>query len=190
MTVSAIVLAGGRSSRFGRDKLAEPLDGRPLLAHAVGVVQAIADDVVVVLAPDAPEPSLAGVRFARDPEPFGGPLVGLLAGLEVVTEETVLVVAGDMPSLDPGVLRLVIECLDGVQASALLDGETIRPLPAAFLRSAARAAGLRLRDTGERSLRALFGEIVVRTIPDTAWRALDPTAVTLRDIDRPSDLPA
>ncbi|MGH2474787.1 MAG: NTP transferase domain-containing protein, partial [Candidatus Limnocylindrales bacterium] len=29
--IGAIVLAGGRSSRFGRDKLAEPMDGRPLL---------------------------------------------------------------------------------------------------------------------------------------------------------------
>ena len=30
-TVTGLVLAGGRSSRFGRDKLAEPIDGRPLL---------------------------------------------------------------------------------------------------------------------------------------------------------------
>ena len=39
VTVAAIVLAGGRSSRFGRDKLAEPVDGRPLLDHAIDAVR-------------------------------------------------------------------------------------------------------------------------------------------------------
>ena len=40
--VSAIVLAGGASTRFGRDKLAEPVDGRPLLHHAAEAVAAVA----------------------------------------------------------------------------------------------------------------------------------------------------
>ena len=44
--VAAIVLAGGRSSRFGRDKLAEPLDGRPLLDHAIAAVGHVATDVL------------------------------------------------------------------------------------------------------------------------------------------------
>ena len=38
-TVTGLVLAGGRSSRFGRDKLAEPIDGRPLLWHAIDAVR-------------------------------------------------------------------------------------------------------------------------------------------------------
>ena len=51
--IGAIVLAGGRSSRFGRDKLAEIVDGRPLLDHAIDAVRAVATDIVVVVAPGA-----------------------------------------------------------------------------------------------------------------------------------------
>ncbi|MDQ3209832.1 MAG: NTP transferase domain-containing protein, partial [Actinomycetota bacterium] len=57
--VSGIVLAGGRSSRFGvDDKLAATYDGMPLLHHPVLRLAEITGDVVVVLAPDAPEPAM------------------------------------------------------------------------------------------------------------------------------------
>ena len=192
MSVSAIVLAGGRSSRFGRDKLAAPLDGRPLIAHAVEAVDAVADEIIVVLAPDAPEPSPLGaaVRVTRDPEPFGGPLVGLVAGLEAATCEHVLVVAGDMPTLDPAVLRLLLEGLATAQAAALVEAGAIRPLPSAFVRARASHDGHRLVESGERRLRSLLDELGVRSIPEEKWRSLDPDAATLRDVDLPSDMPA
>ena len=52
--VSAVVLAGGRSVRFGRDKLAEPIDGRPLLHHAIDAVRPVAPEIIVVAARGAP----------------------------------------------------------------------------------------------------------------------------------------
>ena len=101
VAVTAIVLAGGRSARFGGDKLAHDLDGRPVLAHVLERVQRIAADVVVVRPPDVGD-DLAGVRVVHDPEPFGGPLIGVLAGLEAAREPIALVVGGDMPRLSPG----------------------------------------------------------------------------------------
>ena len=63
---SAIVLAGGASTRFGGDKLRATLDGRPLLDHALEAVGAIANPVVVVIAPDAAvAPRAAGPRRTR-----------------------------------------------------------------------------------------------------------------------------
>ena len=49
--VSAVILAGGRSSRFGRDKLAEPIDGRTLLRHVIDAVRPLATETIVVAAP-------------------------------------------------------------------------------------------------------------------------------------------
>jgi molybdopterin-guanine dinucleotide biosynthesis protein A len=40
--ISVAILAGGRSSRFGRDKLAEPIDGQPLLSRVIDAVRPIA----------------------------------------------------------------------------------------------------------------------------------------------------
>ena len=56
--VVAIVLAGGASSRFGSDKLAAELDGRPLLHHALEAVAEVAGRIIVVVSPDAAAPSM------------------------------------------------------------------------------------------------------------------------------------
>ena len=72
VAVTGIVLAGGRSARFGGDKLARELDGRPVLQHVLERLREVASDVVIVRAPDANDET-PGARVVHDPEPFGGP---------------------------------------------------------------------------------------------------------------------
>jgi molybdopterin-guanine dinucleotide biosynthesis protein A len=190
MSASAIVLAGGRSSRFGRDKLAEPIDGRPLLARAVEASATVVDEVIVVLAPEGAEPDLGmQVRFVRDTERFGGPLVGLAAGLEAATHERVVVVGGDMPRLIPAVLRLLLDHLAAAAATALADEDgVVRPLPMGLRRLAALDAARRMVAGGRRGLLLLLDDLSVDIITGSDWRALDPEGATLRDIDRPADI--
>src|SRR6185312_6472066 len=99
--VGAIVLAGGRSSRFGRDKLAEPVGGRPMLDRAIDAVRVVATDIVVVTTPDGSPRLSAEVTIARDARPFEGPLAGLAAGLAALDPSVrrSIVVGGDMPTL-------------------------------------------------------------------------------------------
>lgn len=196
--VTAIVLAGGASSRFGGDKLAAPLDGRPILHHALAAVAAVAEDVVLVLAPGAPDPALPAdlrgrVRIARDPVAGGGPLAGLVAGLDLVRDDApriALVVGGDMPWLHPGVLRALIEALgrDPGMGAMTLDASVVAPLPLALRPVVVRAAVAECLAGGRRSLRALLDAVPSATLPAAAWRALDPEARTLRDVDTPGDL--
>ena len=197
---SGLVLAGGRSSRFGRNKLAEPLDGKPLLAHAVTAVGSVAREVIVLLPPvgDPPPlprsvgPAKVPVRIVRDPEPFGGPLVALLAGLERTREPFALVVAGDMPGLSGAVLAALLRALDAsedVDAAVLAFRGRRQPLPAALRVGAATTAAQRLLGEGERSLHALLRALRTRELVEGEWRSLDPTAATLRDVDVPGDLP-
>ena len=195
---TALVLAGGRSSRFGRNKLAEPLDGVTLLDHAVRAAAEVAADVVVVIPPVGDEPMLAGklglpvrVRIVRDPEPHGGPLVALLAGLERARESYALVVGGDMPRLAPAVLRLLLRSLDAdpdVDASALVLRGRRYPLPIGLRVGSATPMARRVLADGERSLNALLARLRTRELPEAAWRPLDPSTATLVDIDRPEDL--
>jgi molybdopterin-guanine dinucleotide biosynthesis protein A len=198
---SGLVLAGGRSSRFGRNKLAEPLGGRPLLAHAVAAVGSVAREVIVLLPPVGEPPPLPRsvgadripVRIARDPEPFGGPLVALLAGLERASEPFALVVGGDMPGLAGPVLAALLRALDAsedVDAAVLEFRGRRQALPAALRVGAATTAAHRLLGEGERSIHALLRGLRTRELLEGEWRPLDPTAATLRDVDLPSDLPA
>ena len=189
--VAAIVLAGGRSSRFGRDKLAEPIDGRPMLDHAIDAVREIATEIVVVAARDGAMVRSAGVTVAHDTRSYEGPLAGLstgLTGLEPAVER-IVVVGGDMPTLVPAVLRRMIERLEGHDLVVLADDVGPRPLPMAVRRSAAGPAVERLLALGERRLRALLSDLDAVVIEPAVWRADDPSGRTLRDVDVPDDLP-
>ncbi len=189
--IGAIVLAGGRSSRFGRDKLAEPIDGRPLLHHAIDAVRTVATDIVVVAAPDADPALPEGVRLARDAVAFEGPLAGVatgLAGLDPAVDR-VIVVAGDMPNLAPAVLKRLIATLGpSVDAATLELDNRFVPLPMALRVAAAAQTAQRLLSDGERRLRALPEALGTRVIPEATWREDDPDRATLRDIDTPADL--
>jgi molybdopterin-guanine dinucleotide biosynthesis protein A len=191
--VDGIVLAGGRSQRFGRDKLVEEYQGRPLLHHPVSRLLEVCDRVIVVLAPDAPEPMMpagALVEFARDAVEGEGPLRGLSAGMEVADAGWIVLAGGDMPDLQPAVLLEMLRAAleTGVVAVSLADHGEERPLPC-VLRSApaAEAAGVLLQ-AGRRSLRDLLATVPAVVIDEPTWTALDPERRTLVDVDEPADL--
>lgn len=195
-SVSGIVLAGGRSSRFGADKLAARYGDSTLLERAVAAVGSVSTEVVVVVAPGDDRqlpPAGVPVRRALDPEPFGGPLVGLLAGLEVAREPIALVVGGDMPTLAPDVLRMMIGAIvasEGARdAAVLVQRGEMRPLPCAVRNGAATQTARHLLGEGERSLLALIRSLSTLSVAEGEWRPLDPTAATLLDVDVPDDLP-
>ncbi len=187
---AAIVLAGGRSARFGRDKLIEPIDGRPMLDHVIERVRAVATDIVVVGRSTASGTAPDAFRVVGDDRPFEGPLAGLGAGLRALDPaiEPVLVVGGDMPTLVPAVLARLAAGLDVHEAVVLTDDVGPRPLPMAVRRSVASPAVDRLLAQGERRLRALLGELDVEVVPQATWGLDDPDGLTLLDVDVPGDL--
>jgi molybdenum cofactor guanylyltransferase len=192
-SVAGVVLAGGRSRRFGRDKLAEEYAGRPLLQHPVSRLLEVCDRVVVVLAPDGSEPPMpagAPVEFARDAREGEGPLRGLSAGLEVVDAEWIVLAGGDMPDLQPAVLREMLRAglETGAVAVSLSDAGKERSLPC-VLRSvpAAEAVGPLLQ-AGRRSLRELLAVVATVVIDEPTWTAFDPQRRTLVDVDEPGDV--
>jgi molybdopterin-guanine dinucleotide biosynthesis protein A len=196
MRIDAIVLAGGASSRFGADKLTADLGGRPLLDHAIEACAAIADRLVVVIAPGSPEPPLpASVMgrtiVVRDAVAHRGPLAGLAAGLDSVTgSEIAVVVGGDMPWLVPEVLRLLVERLviEPSLGAARLEAEPRCVLPMAVRTRAAAPAARALLVEDRRALGGLLDRIESATVPAGEWRRLDPAGRTLTDVDTPQDL--
>jgi molybdopterin-guanine dinucleotide biosynthesis protein A len=163
-----------------------------LLAAAVGAIAEMCEEIVVVCPPDRepPLPDDVRVRVAHDARPHLGPLAGLVAGLSQTETATAVVVGGDMPSLVPGVLGELLRTLEetAADAAALADGPTIRPLPLAIRRRCLAMAQYRL-DSGERSLWGFLEALDVRVVAEEVWRSIDPAGETLRDVDRPEDLP-
>jgi len=196
--IAAIVLAGGASSRFGGDKLAADLGGAPVLHHALRAVAAVADRIVLVIAPEAPEPplpaELAGrVAVARDAAPHGGPLAGAAAGLALAGDHdprVAIVVGGDMPYLAPEVLGLLADRLGAEPGlvAMILEASPLSPLPVAVRPAEARDAVASCLAEGRRSLRSLLDAVTSGALPAADWRVLDPGGLTLRDVDTRRDL--
>jgi molybdopterin-guanine dinucleotide biosynthesis protein A len=135
---------------------------------------------------------------ARDRIDDAGPLAGLVAGLRAIgagpggapgEPVLALVVGGDMPSLDPVVLGLLIGALraDPGLIAVTLESVDPAPLPLAVWPRAADIAD-ELLASGRRSLLGFIDAVAASQVPVEAWRALDPDRRTLRDVDRPGDL--
>jgi len=188
--VTGVVLAGGRSSRFGSNKLDAVIDGRTLLANAIDGVTPASTEILVIAAPDSAPDLPNRVTLIHDPDAFEGPLAGVAAGLRAARESLVLVVGGDMPTLVGAVVESMLVALDGsgIEAVVLEHEGHPRPLPMALRREPALEAADRLLANGERRLRALAEALATFVIPEPTWRALDPYAMTVRDIDTPADL--
>jgi molybdopterin-guanine dinucleotide biosynthesis protein A len=178
--------------RFGRDKLAEPYEGLPLLHHALLRLAVVCDEVVVVLAPGADTSGLPpGVRPAFDATPGEGPLAGLQAGLLAAAAADVVVVSGgDMPDLRVAVLREMLQVMEesGVDAVALQDGDRARPLPCVLRPAPAADAVHSLLHAGRRRLRDVLDALHTAVIDADTWTALDPERRTLFDVDEPGDI--
>jgi molybdopterin-guanine dinucleotide biosynthesis protein A len=162
---------------------------RPLVALAT-----VCAEVVVVIAPNAPEPALPAaavpVRVVRDELLHEGPLVAAGVGLAAATAPFALLAAGDMPGLRHELLALLLgRSAGGADAVALVDGNRWRPLPSLVRVAPARVVAARLIAAGERRLRGLVGELRLETIPEVEWRAVDPEGDWQRDVDVPADLP-
>lgn len=104
-TLSAIILAGGRSHRMGRDKALLTLpNGRPLLHHTAQIAQQIAADVVVVTPwgdryHSALPPQVRLVNETTAQGKTAGPLSGFAEGLKQISSDWCLLLACDMPYL-------------------------------------------------------------------------------------------
>ncbi len=191
MTLDAVVLAGGASSRFGGDKLAAVIDGGTVLGRATETARAVAGRLLLVIGPDDPDPGLQDVTVARDPIAHRGPLAGLVTGLLTLSHpDLVLVLAGDMPSVQPPVLRMLVERLRADPGLAIthLEADPVATLPLAARAAVALPAARALIKADRRSLRALLDAVPSVAIPSADWKALDPQGQTLVDIDTRDDL--
>ena len=103
--LTAFILAGGRSSRMGQDKAFLKLGGNTLLERALELAGSVAAHVRIV-APQ--ERFLTVARTIEDTYPDCGPLGGIHAALSRTTTELNLVLAVDLPFVEPDFLSYLV----------------------------------------------------------------------------------
>jgi molybdopterin-guanine dinucleotide biosynthesis protein A len=185
---SAIVLAGGRSTRFGRDKAAEPLLGRPLLQHVLDRLQRVARDTVVVVARGQVLPPLSPPpRVVEDVYPDSGPLGGIYTGLRYSRADACFVAACDMPLLQPALVAWLLQQAPGHDAIVPVQDGQPQPLCAVYSRACLPVLRDHL-DRGALKLSAVLEALQVEYVSPERWQACDPQGLSFINLNREADL--
>ncbi len=119
--ISVIVLAGGKSSRMGRDKALLEIDGKCLLERSCEVAANLTSEVYVMTAwPDRYRSTLSKkCQFLVEYNPGSGPLIALTQGLTQITTEWILLLACDLPLLNAQMIEHWASDLAAVPPSTL-----------------------------------------------------------------------
>ena len=155
-----VVLAGGRSRRFGRDKALASVGGMPLGSWSVRALEGAGLAVGVVSADERVGKAL-GVPSRADLQPGLGPLGGLWTALEWARErgdDGVFLLACDMPLVTEGLVRLVLDQLEGASAVAPFGPHGVEPLCALYRLRCAPAVEKRAA-SGDRSLHGVLSAV-------------------------------
>jgi molybdopterin-guanine dinucleotide biosynthesis protein A len=180
-----VVLAGGRSARYGTDKAFALVDGVPMVRLVADALVSGGITDVIVLGGDATALRALGLSVVADLHPGDGPLGALLTAFDVTTAGVVVLAACDLPSLSGGHVRRMLDALadEDDAAAAVPCTDRLEPLGGATYRVDRCADRFRLAfERGERSLqRVLDGLTIVSVDTDPA---------VLLNVNRPGDRPS
>lgn len=183
------VLAGGRGRRMGGDKASLEVGGRTLVRRAVDALAQAGLEAVLVLRADQAVPAEAGSDpVLRDQVADAGPLAGLHAVLDWLTEDWTLVVACDQPFLTPELLRGLTE-QPRERADAVV-GRTLErrePLPGLYRRTCLPVVE-RMLARGDRDLKALLNSIRLHEVSVEMLRGWDPELLSYVNVNTPDEL--
>lgn len=185
MSVSAAIMAGGRSKRMGQDKAWIELDGDPLIKRVAAVLAQVADEVIVV----ANEPRYAslGLRVVKDRYPNGGALGGIATGVGAAAHDTVLVAACDMPFLSPTVWRLLLGHAGEADVVVPRIGGEYETLHALYTKACLPHMARALAEDRLRVI-AFFDQVRVLPIDEPELRAVDPGLRSFTNVNTPEEL--
>lgn len=131
--ISGFVLAGGRSSRLGRDKALLPwppnalAEGncQTLLGHAIARLKNVCTTVSICANRD--DLPFVGT-IVPDASPGSGPLGGIVAALEYSTTDWNLMLAVDLPLLPVEVLQALLSCALAEKSGVTSSGSSLPPV--------------------------------------------------------------
>ena len=190
MDITGIVLAGGTSRRFGRDKASEPLNGRPLLQWAEYRLEEAAQEIIVVKAAGQKLPALEArkpLTVIEDLIPAKGPLGGIYSGLQAASHELSIAVACDMPLLCVPLLRRLCQLANGYDVVIPWREGRLQPLHAVYRRICADP----MRDeiqAGRFEVISFLHAVRVRYVNEDEWAPYDNEGLSFFNVNAEADL--
>jgi len=184
-SVAGIVLAGGLSSRMGRNKAFLKLNSLTVIEQTLERLGKVAQEIII--ATNNPEEySFLGLRVVRDALPHQGPLGGILAGLKASAHPINLVVACDMPFLKPELLEFMLGFTDKFDVVVPKSKRGIEPLHAVYSTMCSDPIAESLR-SGDWQVVSFFPKVRVKYLQVEMLEKYDPEGLSMFNINNWQD---
>jgi molybdenum cofactor guanylyltransferase len=174
MTLTALLLAGGRSRRMGVDKATIAIAGKPLWQRQLALLSAMRPNAVWISARNSPEWRPPGIEVVTDTPPSHGPLSGVAAGLHRLQTSHLLVLAIDLPQMTTEHLLKLWSLARPGSGVIPLHSDYLEPLCAIYPAEALAAAEETL-NSGNASLQTFAQKLLHRSqaqvydLPTKEW---------------------
>lgn len=187
--ISVAIQAGGESRRMGQEKAFLPFLGETLLERVMNRVAPLADELLVTT--NHPERYLdSGMPLFQDVLPGRGALGGLLTALSVAQFPILIVVACDMPFVNPDILTAACDRLQSQKADVVIPQlkQGYEPFHAVYRRETCLPAVQKALDLGERRLISWFPSVNVSPFAEEDLLQYDPLQVAFWNVNTEEDL--
>jgi len=186
---SAVILAGGRSTRFGSDKGLAQWRGRRLVDHVLDRLPPSSGERVLVLRSEQDKGEWQNVSVVHDdPSRNDGPLRGVIRGLAACTTTWAWVLACDQPLVNPDLLMALLNAATPEDHALIPEWEgRLKPLTGLY---SVKSGPLleKCNDDGEHSLIGALKTIGYRVFSENDCREHDPHGAGFLNINRPEHL--
>ena len=182
--MTGIVLIGGKSKRFGRDKVLITMGHKTLIKHVVDLINPLFDEIILV---GHRRKGLEKYRVVEDIRPGCGPLCGIYTALNVTKGDSCFVFAADMPNLNRDFITFMISQLDGHDVVMPIWSKGREPLHAIYHKRILPAT-TSLIEQNDFRIFSLVDKVDTLFIPEDVIRSFGDPLKMFSNINTPYDL--
>jgi molybdopterin-guanine dinucleotide biosynthesis protein A len=187
--MTSIILAGGKSSRLGRSKLLETIEGKSLIQQVVDRLATLSTEIIIATAHGEAIPCSSTVRIktVADIYPGKGPLGGIHSGLTASSSPRAIVVSCDTPFLSVSLLKYMTQICPAFDIVVPRIKNEVEPLCAVYSKNCL-APIQELLERDERQIRKLFSMVKVEYVEEDEINRFDPEHLSFFNINSQADL--
>jgi len=187
--MTSIILAGGKSSRLGRSKALQLIEGKSLIQRVVDRLAILSTEIITVTAHGEAIPcsSVVRIKTVADIYPRKGPLVGIYSGLIASSSSRAIVVGCDTPFLSASLLEYMSQTCSTFDVVVPRIKNKLEPLCAVYSKNCLVPIQ-ELLEQDELRIRKLFSMVKVKYVEEDEINSFDPEHLSFFNINSQADL--
>lgn len=184
--ITAVILAGGKSSRFGSNKALANFKGVPLIERVTDLLNTIFSKLIIIT--NSPiEYSYLNIPLYKDLIEGLGPIGGIYTGLDAIDNDWAFFCACDMPFINEGLVRRIIEVKNGYDAVVPKVDWKMEPLHALYSKRCLPFIKKLILEEEYQTVKS-FKNINVRFVEEDEIRQFDPLLRAFLNVNKQDEL--